>query len=99
MRGYATTDVPAHSEGGTVMGESHTPADDVVFDLISIQYHALKGAQVYARYLEDAEGHDDVRQFIEQVRQEDSQRAVRAHELIGKLTKTGGLGHAEAART
>lgn len=81
------------------MGESHTPADDVVFDLISIQYHALKGAQVYARYLEDAEGHDDVRQFIEQVQREDSQRAVRAHELIGKLTKTGGLGHAEAART
>jgi hypothetical protein len=72
-----------------IMGESHTPADDIVYDLISIQYHALKGAQVYARYLEDAHGHDDVRQFIEQVQQEDGRRAVRAHELLGKLTKTG----------
>lgn len=72
------------------MGESHTPADDIVYDLISIQYHALKGAQVYARYLEDAAGqNDDVRQFIRQVHEEDSRRAVRAHELLGRLTRTG----------
>jgi hypothetical protein len=73
------------------MAESHTPADDVVYNLISIQYHALKGGQVYAKYLADAEGHDDVRAFIEQVRREDADRAVRAHELLGKLTQ-GGLG-------
>ena len=68
------------------MGEKHTPTDDVVYDLISIQYHALKGAQVYAKYLKDAEEHDDVREFIEQVRREDAERALRAHELLGKLT-------------
>jgi hypothetical protein len=78
-----------NQQGGEIMGKSHTPADDVVYDLISIQYHALKGAQVYAKYLEDAHGHDDVRAFIEQVRQEDSRRAIRAHELLGRLTKTG----------
>jgi hypothetical protein len=80
------------------MGETQTPADDVVYDLISIQYHALKGAQVYTKYLDDAAADDDVRQFIDQVRQEDSQRAIRAHELIGRLTKTSGL-HTEAARS
>jgi hypothetical protein len=71
------------------MGESHTPADDIVYDVISIQYHALKGAQLCAKYLEDAHGHDDVRQFIEQVQQEDSRRAQRAHELLGQLTRGG----------
>jgi hypothetical protein len=35
-----------------------------------------------------------VREFIEQVREEDSRRAVRAHELLGKLTaqRGGGIG-------
>ena len=74
------------------MAESHTPADDIVYDLISVQCHALKGAQVYDKYLEDAEGHDDVREFFEQVKREDSDRAVRAHELLGKLTSKPGAG-------
>jgi hypothetical protein len=70
----------------------HTPADDLVYDLVSIQYHALKGAQVYGQYLKDAAGHEDVRQFIEEVRSQDAQRAVRCHELLVELTKSGGLG-------
>jgi hypothetical protein len=68
------------------VAESHTPADDIVYNLISIQYHALKGGQVYAKYAADAHGHQDVLDFIEQVRQQDAERAVRAHELLGKLT-------------
>jgi len=71
------------------MAESHTPADDIVYDLVSIQYHALKGAQVYEQYAADAEGHDDVLEFIEQVRRQDAERVVRAHQLLGKLTAHG----------
>jgi hypothetical protein len=71
------------------MAESHTPADDIVYDLVSIQYHALKAAQVYAKYTADAEGHQDVADFVEQCRQEDANRAVRTHELLGKLTANG----------
>jgi hypothetical protein len=76
------------------MAESHSPADDIVYNLVSIQYHALKGATLYDKYAADAEGHVDVREFIEQVREEDSRRAVRAHELLGKLTaqRGGGIG-------
>jgi hypothetical protein len=71
------------------MIDSDTPADDVVYDLISIQYHALKGAQVYGKYLKDAASDDEVRQFIATVRHQDAERAVRAHELLGRLTKHG----------
>jgi hypothetical protein len=76
------------------MAESHSPADDIVYNLVSIQYHALQAATVYAKYAADAEGHDDVLEFVEQCRQEDSRRAVRAHELLGKLTaeRGGGIG-------
>jgi hypothetical protein len=76
------------------MAESHTPADDIIYNLVSIQYHALKGAQVYSKYASDAHDHSDVLEFIEQCRGEDAQRAQRAHELLGKLTaqRGGGIG-------
>jgi hypothetical protein len=71
------------------MGSDHTPADDIVYDLVSIQYHALKAAQTYAKYLEDAEGHEDVQGFIRQIKEEDAGRAIRCHELLAQLTKDG----------
>ncbi|MEV4618815.1 hypothetical protein AB0J74_08945 [Asanoa sp. NPDC049573] len=74
------------------MAESHSPADDIVYDLVSIQYHALKAATVYDTYAADAEGHDDVREFIEEIREQDAHRAVRVHQLLGKLTAKPGQG-------
>ena len=74
------------------MGSSHSPADDVVYDLVSIQYHALQAAQLYDQYARDAEGHDDVQAFIQECQQQDAQRAVRCHELLRDLTKDSGLG-------
>jgi len=66
-------------------------ASNIVYDLVSIQYHALKGAQVYDQFLKDAKDNDDVRKFIEQVKNDDSKRAQQAHELLAKLTKDGGI--------
>ncbi|MBW3602351.1 MAG: hypothetical protein KY434_06585 [Actinobacteria bacterium] len=74
------------------MGSAHTPADDVVYDLVSIQYHALQAAQLYDQYARDAEGHDDVVQFVRQCQEQDAQRAVRCHELLRDLTQDHGLG-------
>lgn len=73
------------------MPSDHSPADDIVFDLISIQYHALKAAQAYDQYVEDAHDHEDVRQFIEEVAAQDAERAKRCHEFLGQLTSRGGL--------
>ncbi|HEV2809643.1 MAG TPA: hypothetical protein VGV93_04490 [Acidimicrobiales bacterium] len=69
------------------MASEHTTADNIVYDLISIQYHALKGAEVYDRYIEDAHEHTDVVDFIRQVKEQDDQRAQQAHELLRNLTK------------
>jgi hypothetical protein len=76
------------------MASQHTVADDIVYDLISIQYHALKGAEVYDRYLQDAHSreHEDVSEFIRQCKEQDEQRATRAHELLGQLTRGHGIG-------
>jgi len=74
------------------MGSQHTPADDIVYDLVSVQYHALKAAQAYDTYLSDAQEHADVRQFFEECAQQDAQRAQRCHDLLKDLTKDHGIG-------
>lgn len=76
------------------MASEHTVADDIVYDLVSIQYHALKGAEVYDRYLEDAHrsDHPDVTQFIEHCKEQDENRAQRCHELLKDLTARSGIG-------
>ncbi|ROT34079.1 hypothetical protein [Micromonospora sp. HM5-17] len=68
------------------MSKKHGHADNIVYDLVSIQYHALKGGQVYEQYKNDAEGHDDIRQFIEQIQREDIDRAQRAQELLASIS-------------
>ena len=71
------------------MGSAHTPADDIVYDLVSIQYHALQAGQTYDQYIQDAEDHEDVADFIRECQEQDAQRAVRCHELLASLTKEG----------
>jgi len=68
------------------MATQHSPADDIVYNLVSIQYHALKAAQAYDSYVSDAEGHQDVQSFLKQCAKQDAERATKCHELLGQLT-------------
>jgi hypothetical protein len=74
------------------MGSKHSPADDIVYNLISIQYHALKAADLYDTYLQDADPqHEEVGEFIRECQRHDAWRGERAHELLRDLTKEHGL--------
>lgn len=73
------------------MATHHSPADDIVYNLVSVQYHALKAAQAYDSYVQDAEGHDDVQAFFRQCAEQDAQRAQTCHQMLGALTSEGGL--------
>jgi hypothetical protein len=68
------------------MATEHTPVDDVVYDLISVIYHALQGVETEDKYIEDAHEHEDVRQFFEEIARQDAERARRGHELLMQLT-------------
>ena len=70
------------------MADEHAPTDDIFYDLVSIQYHALQGAELYDKYIEDAHEHEDVVEFFRQVKDQDAERAVRAHQLLGELSGT-----------
>jgi hypothetical protein len=61
------------------MATGETGFDDVSFDLISVQYHALKAGHDYGQYVRDANnaGLEDIAAFFEQVMSEDSDRLAR----------------------
>ena len=68
------------------MAELHVPTDDVVYDLVSVQFHALNGSQLYEKFKQDAHDHADIRSFFEDCAQADADRANRCHELITTIT-------------
>lgn len=70
------------------MSQDHAITEDVVFDLISIQYHALQGGHLYKRFLGDVhtDDHPEVKEFISACQEEDVRRANRCHELLSELT-------------
>ena len=78
------------------MATGETGFSDVMFDLISLQYHSLKPGHDYGQYVRDAEngGHTEIAEFFRQVMAEDSARAQRCHELLGKLSGTEHAGPA-----
>ncbi|WP_101525845.1 acyl carrier protein [Nocardioides houyundeii] len=69
------------------MATGETGFDDVTYDLISLQYHSLKAGHDYGQYVRDAKnaGRDDIAQFFAEVMEQDSQRAMRCHELLREL--------------
>lgn len=69
------------------MATGETGFDDVTYDLISVQYHALKGGHDYGQYVRDARnaGKEDIAAFFEEVMAQDSERAKRCHELLKEL--------------
>ncbi|HEV2146265.1 MAG TPA: hypothetical protein VGR37_02520 [Longimicrobiaceae bacterium] len=61
-----------------------TGTRDVTYNLVSILYHALQGAETYDQYIRDAEegGDQDLAQFFRDVKRENAQRAERAKQIL-----------------
>lgn len=70
------------------MTSNHDITEDIVFNLVSIQYHALQGTHLYAQFLDDVRQaeHPEVEEFIKDCQQADERRAIRCHELLKDLT-------------
>jgi rubrerythrin len=70
------------------LATGETGFSDVIFDLISVQYHSLKAGHDYGQYVRDARnaGYDDIASFFEQVMNDDSARAAKCHEFIKQVS-------------
>ncbi|HEV2890111.1 MAG TPA: hypothetical protein VGX28_07010 [Frankiaceae bacterium] len=62
---------------------------NLFYDLVSIQYHALKGQELYQRFAKDAQGHQEITTFFEELREQDIQRAQRCHQLLAQISGDG----------
>lgn len=65
-------------------GEAETGERDENYNLISVLYHALQGAETYSQYIRDARaaGDEELVEFFSEVREEEQDRAERAKELL-----------------
>lgn len=73
-------------------GLEETGERDESYNLVSVLYHALQGAETYTQYIADAErsGDDDLVEFFTGCREEEKERAQRAKMLLG--ARIGGVG-------
>lgn len=62
---------------------------DVTYNLISVVYHALQGADTYHTYVRDAEteGDEELVGFFREAEQQSEQLASRAKELLAQRMK------------
>ncbi len=78
------------------MTTEETGFSDVVHDLISVQYHALKDCREYGQYIQDAEdgGQHEIADFFREVMRQDAQRAATCHRYLAHLSGTPAAGSA-----
>lgn len=64
--------------------KANTGTQDTTYNLLSILYHALQGAETYEKYINDADqnGDAELAQFFRDVRDQNVQRAERGKQLL-----------------
>jgi hypothetical protein len=61
---------------------SGTGTSNPTYNLVSVLYHALQGAELSAQYTSDAGGDQELASFFREVQQQEQQRADRARQLL-----------------
>lgn len=63
----------------------------MTYNLVSVIYHALQGAETYEMYIKDAEesGDQELAEFFRDVKQQNADRADRAKGLLGQRISKG----------
>ena len=59
---------------------------DEIYDIVSVLYHALQGAETHQQYIRDAEqrGDQELAQYFREVQEEEIRRAHRGKELLAR---------------
>lgn len=80
------------NQPGTAASGS-TGVSNPTFNIVSILYHALQGAQTYDTYIRDAEQHGDTNlaQFLRQIQAEDRNRAQYCMQLLAQRASQGAM--------
>jgi hypothetical protein len=69
---------------------ANTGSDNPTYNLVSVLYHALQGADLYETYAKDAGSDQELATFFREVQQQERQRAERAKKLLATRLQQGG---------
>jgi hypothetical protein len=70
--------------------ESGKPLSNLAYDLIAVLHEKSQALEAYDQYLEDAEENDDVREALEEIRDQDEQAIHRLEQLLPQVIAEGG---------
>ena len=68
----------------------NTGTNNSTYNLVSVLYHALQGADLYEKYASDAGSDQDLVRFFREIQQQEKQRADRAKQLLATRLQQGG---------
>jgi len=58
------------------------PIDNVTYDLITLIHEKSKGLEAFDKYLQDAQGNSELGQFLQQIRQQDTQTVQQLTQFL-----------------
>ena len=69
------------------LGKETTGTRDTTYNLVSVLYHALQGAETYEQYVRDAIASSDyeIANYFREVQEEERRRADRAKQVLSKV--------------
>lgn len=62
------------------------PIDNVTYDLITLIHEKSKGLEAFDKYVQDAQGNNELSQLLQQIRQQDTENV---QQLVQLLQRTG----------
>ncbi len=72
------------------MAQGNFPLDNLTFDLITVIYEKSKGLEAYERYIRDAQSDQQIRQVLEQIRNEDQQHIQQLQQHLQRCLSQSG---------
>ena len=61
------------------------PLSDLCYDLITVIHEKSKALEAYDKYMRDAQNDNEVRQLLEQIRQQDTEQVQQLQQHLGRL--------------
>jgi len=71
--------------------------DNLTYDIITVLHKKSKALEAYEKYLQDAQGREEVRDILEEIRDQDQEHVQRLTECLRELLSGEGMEQEEAA--
>jgi hypothetical protein len=71
--------------GGNRSSGGEGKIDNVTYDIITVLHKKSKGLEAYDKYLQDVEGRDEIRELLEEIREQDQEHVQRLEQCLREI--------------